>query len=219
MSTEDDSELAVGPLPPVAVIDDFLDPATRRALFDFALSRETQFRAAEVVVGGDEQVDPTRRINRRIRKLGPIEADLSTCFLRALPSIQSAIGGRVMIDPALELEVTAYSDGAFFTPHLDIPVGVGRRPFSAYDNQDRVISAIYYFHATPKLFEGGDLRLYRFGMDPDRAEPGDVRDIEPVDNRLVAFPSWALHEVRPVRSSSERFADSRFALNCWYCAP
>lgn len=219
MSSGVDSEFAMGPLPPAAVIDNFLDPATRRALFDFALSREAQFHSAEVVVGGVDQVDPTRRINRRIRKLGSLEAELTAHLLRALPSIQSAIGGRAMDDPALELEVTAYGDGAFFIPHLDIPVGAGRQPLSAYDNQDRVISAVYYFHRMPKPFEGGDLRLYRFGTDPDRAGPGDVRDIEPVDNRLVAFPSWALHEVRPVRSASDRFADSRFALNCWYCAP
>jgi SM-20-related protein len=29
------------------------------------------------------------------------------------------------------------------------------------------------------------------------------------------FPSWVLHEVRPVSCPSKRFVDSRFAINCW----
>jgi Rps23 Pro-64 3,4-dihydroxylase Tpa1-like proline 4-hydroxylase len=40
-------------------------------------------------------------------------------------------------------------------------------------------------------------------------------DIEPGQNRLVAFPSWAPHEVMPISCPSRRFIDSRFAVNCW----
>lgn len=218
MSSTQDSMLTTGPLPPVAVIDEFLDPDTRNALVEYALSREAALRPAEVVVGGEHQVDPSRRVNRRLRKLGPLENRISPHFLDALPAIREKIGGRAMTRPSLELELTAYGDGAFFFPHLDIPVGPGRQPLSAYDKQDRVISAVYYFHAQPRRFEGGDLRLFRFGTDPTEAGPDDVRDVEPIDNRMVAFPSWALHEVRPVRCPSRRYADSRFAINCWYCS-
>jgi asparagine synthetase B (glutamine-hydrolysing) len=43
----------------------------------------------------------------------------------------------------------------------------------------------------------------------------DGADIEPIHNSLLMFPSWAPHEVMPVNCPSQRFIDSRFAINCW----
>lgn len=82
-----------------------------------------------------------------------------------------------------------------------------------------MLSAVYYFHALPKGFSGGQLRLFRFGADHTAAqsELANHVDLEPVRNSLIAFPSWAYHEVRPVSCPSGDFADFRFALNCWYC--
>ena len=87
--------------------------------------------------------------------------------------------------------------------------------------KDRIISAVYYFHCMPKGFSGGDLRLYRLGADPlgEGKEPGNHVDIEPVRNSMVAFPSWIMHEVRPVSCPSGDFRDYRFAVNCWDCRP
>jgi Rps23 Pro-64 3,4-dihydroxylase Tpa1-like proline 4-hydroxylase len=74
-----------------------------------------------------------------------------------------------------------------------------------------MLSAVYYFHRMPKAFSGGCLRLHRIG-----ARPGDIgMDVTPIDNSLVVFPSWAPHEVLPVRCLSGAFGDSRFAVNCW----
>jgi SM-20-related protein len=55
------------------------------------------------------------------------------------------------------------------------------------------------------------LRLYAIG---DPAGQTFI-DIEPVHNSLLVFPSWAPHEVMPVSCPSQRFMDSRFAINCW----
>ncbi len=57
----------------------------------------------------------------------------------------------------------------------------------------RALTLVYYFHASPKRFEGGELRLY--------ARDGFV-DLAPVCDRLVAFPSASSHEVRPTRCDS-----------------
>jgi SM-20-related protein len=73
-----------------------------------------------------------------------------------------------------------------------------------------VLSGVYYFHAEPKAFTGGALRLYAIGGQGER-----YVDIEPTHNSLLMFPSWAPHEVMPVRCPSRRFVDSRFAINCW----
>jgi Rps23 Pro-64 3,4-dihydroxylase Tpa1-like proline 4-hydroxylase len=120
---------------------------------------------------------------------------------------------------AVELELAAHGDGAHFHAHLDIPNGKHRKPLGAEPGMDRILSAVYYFHREPKAFSGGDLRLFRFGAHPADGPVAeeDRVDIAPLQNSLVAFPSWALHEVRPIQCPSQAFEDYRFAINCWYC--
>ena len=144
---------------------------------------------------------------------------LSERLLAALPQVMAGTGTGGLPPVSLELELAAHGDGAFYLPHLDIPVGARRKPVSGSPHEDRVLSAVYYFHHLPKAFSGGELRLFRFGADSDatRADPANHVDLEPVGNNLVAFPSWIYHEVRPVSCPSGEFRDYRFALNCWYC--
>jgi hypothetical protein len=106
--------------------------------------------------------------------------------------------------------------GAFFAHHSDLPVGRGRKPLGGdkTGKQDRLISAVYYFHGRPKRFSGGTLRLYRLG---DHDASGDFIEFEPEQNSLVVFPSWVRHEVRPVSCPDCSFEDYRFAVNAWLC--
>jgi SM-20-related protein len=106
-----------------------------------------------------------------------------------------------------ELEVSAYNDGAFFQPHIDTMTGQPGR------DSCRMVSGVYYFQGQPKGFEGGELRLHRFGSRGGDNE-GHI-DLAPIANSCLLFPSWAPHEVRPVRCPSGRFEDSRFAVNIW----
>ena len=106
----------------------------------------------------------------------------------------------------VELELVTNNEGAFFKPHIDTFMANARKA------SDRVLSVVYYFYAEPKAFSGGALRLYAFGTQED---DGKFADVEPEQNTLVAFPSWALHEVLPVSCPSRRFSDSRFNVNCW----
>ncbi len=116
----------------------------------------------------------------------------------------------------LELEIAAHGDGAHFGAHTDIPIGAGRAPLGGdrSGTQDRILSAVYYFHREPKSFTGGQLRLHRLCTN---GEPGNHVDIEPEGNSLLIFPSWAAHEVRAVQCPSSRFEDNRFSVNCWLC--
>ena len=50
----------------------------------------------------------------------------------------------------LELELVAHGDGAFFGRHIDIFTGA-----DANIGQQRILSAVYYFHTQPKGFSGG----------------------------------------------------------------
>ena len=102
----------------------------------------------------------------------------------------------------VELELVAHGDGAFYARHIDTAM-------SGSAEHVRVLSAVYYLHRQPRAFDGGALRLYAIGDD------SRFVDVEPASNTLVAFPSWAPHEVRPVSCPSGRFGDSRFAVNIW----
>lgn len=210
--------MAVGPLPPTIQIDDFLSAADHSALLAWALANRARFKPATVTDGTTHRTDDRTRIALKLADLGPLESRLREKLLSALPQIVDAIGGRLPDTPSLELELTAYGDGAFYGLHRDIPIGPARQTLGAEPGQDRLLSAVYYFHREPKAFSGGALRLYRWGADLDEAGPSDWRDIEPRQNSLAGFPSWAVHEVRVVACPSCQFEDSRFAINCWYCA-
>ena len=106
----------------------------------------------------------------------------------------------------IELELAAHNDGAHFALHADTYATHLKA------RGDRMLSAVYYFHAEPRAFDGGALRLHRIGARP--GDPG-AADISPDQNSLVVFPSWGPHEVMRVSCPSRAFAGSRFAVNCW----
>lgn len=211
-----------GPMPPYAQITDFLDAGLHQRLLDWVGDRQQDFEPATVTKGKDGQgdrLDPDVRIALKLRDLGPHKAILSERLLASLPRIMAAVGCSGPEPRSLELELTAYGDGAHFKPHLDIPIGSDRKPLGARQGEDRVISAVYYFHNRPKGFSGGRLRLFRFGSDPAQWPEADSVAIEPIDNSLLVFPSWAQHGVERVSCPSGDFNDYRYAVNCWYCRP
>lgn len=185
------------------------------------LANAAEFTPAAVTageVGSAYEVSPEDRIALTSKKLGPLEPMLTSHLLGALDRIVAGIGTR-LTPQSLDLELSAYGDGAFFAPHTDVSTGINREPLSGEPGQDRVLSAVYYFHRQPKAFSDGALRLFRFGAGPAGAglEAANHIDLEPIDNSLVAFPSTVIHEVRPVQVPTGNFEDYRFALNCWYC--
>lgn len=209
------------PLPPHVQLRDFLPEDERRALLDWATRNEGEFRTAKVINDSGHSkslVDPELRIGLTTRNLGPFGSTLEKRMRKALPSLEQAIG-TTSNATSIELELAAHGDGAHYRPHLDVSYGEGRKIVGAKPDEDRVVSAVYYFYREPKAFSGGALRLYRFNARPitSAVGPNDYVDLEPLQNSLVAFPSWATHEVRRVSCASNSFADFRFALNCWFC--
>jgi SM-20-related protein len=123
-----------------------------------------------------------------------------------LPTMFETLGSLRFVPSEFELEMVAHGDDAHFTRHIDT---FNR---NAGSRKNRIISAVYYFHALPKSFSVGALRLHSLAAS---GEVGTYVDIEPDYDTLVFFPSWFPHEVLPVRCASGEFGDSRFAINCW----
>lgn len=190
-------------MPPYLVLRNFLDEVTVAHLLDYALSRQADFLPTRL---NSKKVNPSIRISAGLRELGDYRPLLKNKILGLLPELIA----RLQVTPfeayGLETELVAHGDGAFFKRHVDTQT-------NKYDEIDRlrVLSGVYYFNAEPKAFSGGALRLYAIGGEPDE----NFVNVEPIHNSLLVFPSWAPHEVMPVSCPSQRFIDSRFAVNCW----
>ncbi|HEX8573033.1 MAG TPA: 2OG-Fe(II) oxygenase [Allosphingosinicella sp.] len=207
------SEPSPRPLPPCHQYRDFLSAEEHRSLLEWTIASRERFRPARL---SGHVLDPTRRIAERLHDLGPHRPLFERRIDENIADIFRRTGTKPFEIEFVELEVAAHGDGAFFTAHSDIPIGSGRQPIGGdrSGTQDRLISAVYYFHSEPKRFSGGTLRLYRLG---DHEAKGDYIEFEPEQNSLVVFPSWARHEVRPIACPGCEFGDYRFAVNAWLC--
>jgi Rps23 Pro-64 3,4-dihydroxylase Tpa1-like proline 4-hydroxylase len=193
-----------GLMAPYVMLGDFLDGNTVADLLAFTLASEPQFEAAMVGRRADRAINPTTRVSVATRNLGDFVPALRSKLLALVPELVAKLGISSLQAPQIELQLVAHNDGAFFKRHIDTFTVAERGSL-------RLLSAIYYFHAEPKGFSGGALRLYAIGGNEDE----DFVDVDPVHNSLLVFPSWAPHEVMPISCPSKRFIDSRFAINCW----
>jgi SM-20-related protein len=200
--------MSVSPLqrpPPIALRHGLLPEAELDALFDWAVAQEALYVASNL---GNGAVDLERRNSLGFpRDRVPPWRDAMVARLTALlPELCTELGLAPFELHRFEFDALAYGDGAFFRRHIDTLAGA----IGEHSPDERILTAVYYFHREPQGFSGGELRL-----SPVAHNPAAVRDIAPHRNMLVAFPSWAPHEVLPVRCPSGKFADSRFAINFW----
>lgn len=200
-------------LPPYHIFRDFLSDGDRCELLDFALANEPRFVPTTVFRGPEAIVDPERRISSKIADLGAVQDRLRGALQEVGPAMFERIGMRPFAIGDIELELVAHNDGAHFAAHRDTLVGASRQQRANGAPADRMVSGVYYFFAEPQGFSGGELRLHPFVPGGTKAE---AADIPPVQNSLILFPSFAPHEVLRVCCPSRRFADSRFAVNCWF---
>ncbi|MEJ8847467.1 2OG-Fe(II) oxygenase [Variovorax rhizosphaerae] len=191
---------------PVMIVDDFVGEAVVQRLLDYAIAHEAGFRPSRVALGhaNEGYIDETHRVSKVNQDIDPvmpwIEPMIRKAVADAIPKL-----GLVNVDQYfLEPEIAWSGDGAFFKMHADT---------LRHRANPRVLTMVLYFHKEPKAFQGGELRLYGLGAQPDSGD--DYREIEPRWDRAVFFPSWFPHEVLPVRCRSASFEDGRFALNCW----
>ena len=191
---------------PHQILPAAFDDAFASRLLSYAIDNEQRFEASKIGTVGEGVVDPARRVSRFLRDLGTLKQDIRSRLLGLAPALIKQLGATPFAVAKAQVEIVAHGDGAFYRPHVDTSLD------DPDDDTVRLVSLVYYFHAEPRRFSGGALRLHAMGSD---GTSGSHVDIEPQHNTLVSFPSWALHEVLPVRCPSRSFADSRFAINCW----
>lgn len=192
--------------PPHHRIAGLMGSAMVERLLELALTREAAFVPTRVGNGNGGMVNPSIRSSLLLRDLGELRLELEARFTAVLGDAVRLL--RLSPIRLHRLELVAHNEGAFYDEHIDTFT-------SQPDAQsDRALTGVYYFHRQPKAFSGGDLRLKAIAPAADGAR--HFTDIPPGQDMFVLFPSWVPHEVRKVSCPSGAFADSRFALNCWY---
>jgi len=193
--------------PPHLVVDSAFGPDLAGRLLSFVMEREAAFAETTVGARAGKTVRRTIRSSRATQDFGALRGELDDRFRRMLPSAISRLELAPFALTGLSMELAAHGDGDFYQRHIDTFVA------GAASGADRILTGVYYFHASPRPFSGGDLRLHSLRPLEDG---GSYVDVEPLNDRLVLFPAWAPHEVRPVSCPEGGFARSRFAINCWY---
>lgn len=186
------------PTAPFVQIDRFLDESARSRILQAVLSRESEFVPTTTATGATDY----RR--SQILYWFPDFDWMAKQVELTLPKVLLQLELDFAI-AEIELQLTTHNDGHYYKIHND-----NGSPEAA----TRVLSYVYYFHREPKAFSGGELRLYDLTVDYDAPSP-DFCTIEPINNRMIFFPSQYLHEVMPIVCPSQAFADGRFTLNGW----
>ncbi|SEC01565.1 2OG-Fe(II) oxygenase [Terriglobus roseus] len=186
---------------PHITVPDFLPKEEHARLLAWTLENQDLFVPARVFTGVDED----RRRALVLSDIGPFKMPFAAAAAKQYKSWVAQMGLPPFDVSGVELELAAHNDGAHFHRHLDTQTVMGG------DGSHRALSAVYYFYREPKRFTGGQLRIYPQGT----ADGSVFATVEPTQNTLAVFPSWAAHQVMRVECPSQDFADSRFAVNCW----
>ena len=208
------TSVAVAERPPVlpaqcVVLDEFLAPQEVEELMRFTLSHEADFGTSEVVSPAEVNgfVNYEHRRSRVLMDLAHHQDIMLERIKAVLPQVLHKLGMEEFSIAGVEAQVTASNDGDFFHFHCDN---------SSQQVASRHLTFVYFFHREPRQFEGGELRIHDARLeDGVYVSQGSYQAIIPQQNQIVFFPCELLHEITPVKCSSQRFADSRFTLNGW----
>jgi Rps23 Pro-64 3,4-dihydroxylase Tpa1-like proline 4-hydroxylase len=192
-------------LPPYYIKDNFFGQALVSQLLEHVSANKDHFSAS--TVGSNEgRIDQEIRISSILYDFGPLKNAVKAGFKAILPEALEKLRMQSFELKGTEREIVAHGNGAFYRRHIDTFTG-------SSESSVRVLTAVYYFHSQPRKFQGGAIRLLPLRSNED---DGIYLDVEPINDRLLLFPSWVPHEVRPIISNSGDFMGSRFAINCWY---
>lgn len=182
----------------------FLADAEHAALLEWTLQNQSRFEASGV--GALGEVNTAVRKSQTLQDLGPsheaFEREVRTQYKAWICELRVRLSSFPRWSCSLLPTTMART----------LPGISTRRCVPAAVRLFRALSAVYYFYREPKSFSGGELLLFPFVSRPDETT---CTTVEPLQNTMIVFPSWATHEVATVQCPTKAFADSRFAVNCW----
>jgi SM-20-related protein len=191
------------------VLDEFLAPQELAELIRFTLEREGDFETSEVLSPDSERgvVNYEHRRSRVLMDVGRHQDVILERIQSVLPEVLRKLDMQEFDITGVEAQITASNDGDFFRFHSD-----NASEWVATRN----LTFVYFFHREPRQFEGGELRIHDARLEDEKyISEGSYQTIAPQQNQIVFFPCELLHEITPVKCSSQLFADSRFTLNGW----
>jgi hypothetical protein len=191
---------------PVCIIDDFLGPEAAATLLAFAQEQHARFTPSTISSNGVRDVlDPDFRASLSYNgDFGAVLAPFHARLGERMDQIAHETQTRRFDPVPRNLSLVAHCHGDRFRRHIDTAVGESRN----MAERDRALSLVYYLHARPCAFTGGELVIHALAGEERRV-------IVPQHDRLVAFPSIAPHEIEPVDLPGNDFAGARFALVSW----
>lgn len=198
----------------ILCLEDLLSPQENLEIYDHAIRMKDRFHPTGFYSQDADLTQPQDRSYRRSLKLDlemfPQLGDrMRQKVLEILPQILPQFGLDRVELTGTEMELVAHNHDHHYGIHYDN---------ATPETETRVLSYLYYFHADPKPFGGGQLRVYDTERDPEteqRSIQGYFNEYVPQNNCLVFFQSSCIHEVLPVICPSGQFEDSRFTLNGW----
>ena len=184
-----------------------LGPVESQELLNFLVENESNFTTATVLEPGARStgVNENLRRSKTLDKLGRFEKVLTEKIKEHLQPTLQRLGHKEFPLGRIEIQATASNDGDYFRLHPDSDA-----------SDTRELSFVYFVHAEPRRFSGGELRIFATKLiDGQLSRADHSYMLSPRRDAMVFFPSLNQHEVLPVRVPTKEFRDSRFTVNGW----
>ena len=171
-----------------AMVSNALPEEMHRALLRHALSQKD----------AAQQDDGVRELS-----LSPMQEAVAQVLRGHVEKSRSKLGMPDSPVTKIRLELYAIGNGKSLPLNKDIQEG---------------LCLLYHFHAQPKSFSGGGIRLFDCRLEDHGKRAGDgFRDIEIDDNNLLIFSNNVFSAGLPVFSEKRTFSDRLFALSASIC--
>jgi SM-20-related protein len=189
-------------------IENFFPPEFHQQLLDYAINSRDEYAETGPVTNNEHYKDHRNSLVIYYPRYAELFLDR---VKQVMPRVMAHLDLPEFEVARIETQLTAHNDNNYYKIHNDN---------SSADTAARQLTYVYYFNREPKAYSGGNLEIYDTTMENGRAVAGQHSQIvEPKNNSIVFFPSYYLHEVRPVICPSRAFADSRFTMNGWIRQP
>lgn len=183
-------------------MDNVFDDSWVENLLSFVMDSREVFSATQT----DTNTANYRKSNI-MHQFQPFSANMIDKVRELMPGVLASLNMEPFTISDIEAQLTQHNDGDFYRVHND-----NGSPVAA----TRALTYVYYFYRQPKVFMGGELRIYDTVIkDGFYAAAETFSLVEPRRNSIVFFQSHSFHEVLPITCPSGAFEDSRFTINGW----